>query len=437
MLIEVLASAVILLIVSSGIFALVQATGHSTGEDRHRSEAYAISQEDQARLRTMRLSDLNGFNQTRSIVLNGSEFKVHSTGTFINDLTATNSCGNTESSSADYVRITSEVTWPKMQTKKPATIESIISPSKVLSLDPNNGTLSVTARNALNAPLSALKLVGTGIEGTIGSFTGETTEAGCAMFANLPSGKYSMLPSGVNLIDKDGKPPAASTVSVVRGGTYPAVVEYDHPGTLAVSFETTIGGKSVPAKGDSIFVINTGMTQARIFTTTNLVRSEKVEAASLFPFPGPYSVYAGYCSVNNPNPTGEATSPGAAGLVAVTVPSGGTATAKVKVPALEVTVKNGATAIKGAKVTITDRECREAKNNLFKRTYSTNSEGKQATSEVFEPGLPWGSYEVCASALIGSTIKKKKVSPVAVKNLTTPTLTSIDLSTATETGECT
>jgi Tfp pilus assembly protein PilV len=425
MMIEVLASAVVLLIVSAGVFGLMQATAHSSSEDRHRSEGYSAAQEDQARLRSMRLASLNALNETRPVTLNGTEFSVHSTGTFVNDLTSTTSCATEKESTADYVKITSEVTWPKMQSTKPATIESIVSPAKSLSLDPSHGTLSITARNAQGAPLPELTLTGSGPA----PFNGKTNELGCAMITDLPEGNnYSMLPSGTNLVDKDGLLPASMTVSVTAGVPTPYAVQYDHPGTIPVSFETLSEGKLVPAKADSVFVFNTGMSTARIFSTIGSVRESVVNATPLYPFPSPYSIYAGACATNNPNTEGK----GVAGVANVAVTPSGTAPAKVQIPALNLTVNNGATPIKGAKVTITDKKCNDAKGKAVKRTYTTNEKGKQTATpavapEAAEPGLPWSEYEVCASAKIGASVRLKKAS-VTVQSLTIPAVLTLDLS---------
>jgi Tfp pilus assembly protein PilV len=437
MMIEVLASAVVLLIVSAGVFGLMQATAHSSAEDRHRSEGYSVAQEDQARLRSMRLSSLNALNETRTVTLNSTKFAVRSTGTFVNDLTSTTSCATEKESTADYVKITSEVTWPKMQSTKPATIESIVSPAKSLSLDPSHGTLSITARNAQGAPLPELTLTGSGPA----PFNGKTNELGCAMITDLPEGNnYSMVPSGTNLVDKDGLPPAAMTVSVTAGVPTPYAVQYDHPGTIPVSFETLSEGKLTPAKADSVFVFNTGMSTARIFSTTGSVREAVVNATPLYPFPSPYSIYAGSCAINNPNPEGKVGAPGAAGVANVAVLPAGSTPAKVQLPALDLTVKTSTAAIKGAKVTITDKKCKDAKGNFVKRAYTTNEQGKQTGTppvapEAAEPGLPWGEYEVCASAKISSTFRRKTTS-VTVQSLTVPAVVTITLSSSNESGEC-
>src|SRR4051794_22427561 len=52
-LIEVLVSAAVVVVVSAGTFGLLQAMTRASGDQRHSSQAFALSQEDQARLRSM------------------------------------------------------------------------------------------------------------------------------------------------------------------------------------------------------------------------------------------------------------------------------------------------------------------------------------------------------------------------------------------------
>jgi hypothetical protein len=71
-----------------------------------------------------------------------------------------------------------------------------------------------------------------------------------------------------------------------------------------------------------------------------------------------------------------------------------------------------------------------------KRVYTTNLEGKMsATPEgVAEPGLPWGTYELCVSAEVEpGKIRRATVSTVTVQNLTAGTTQAVELPT-TQTG---
>jgi len=58
-LIEVLVSALILAIVAAAVLAVLSSTTHSAASERVRSQAAALAQEDQARMRTMRIGTLN------------------------------------------------------------------------------------------------------------------------------------------------------------------------------------------------------------------------------------------------------------------------------------------------------------------------------------------------------------------------------------------
>ena len=108
-LIEVLVSALILAIVAAGVMALLQATTRSAAAERQHAEAYALAQEDQARLRSMRLSSLNRLTESNAVTIANDDFTVESQGVYVNNSKGQpSSCASGETS-ADYVRITSTV----------------------------------------------------------------------------------------------------------------------------------------------------------------------------------------------------------------------------------------------------------------------------------------------------------------------------------------
>lgn len=435
-LIEILVSAVVLVIASAGVITLLQTTVKTQAEERHGSEAYALAQEDQARMASMRLEELAQLDQTRTIMLNRTEFKVRSTGLVINDVTSTPSCG-AGTSTADYVQIASVVTWPGMQSAEKAKIVSKLSPSNG-SLDPENGSLAVSVTNQLMTPMPGVDLYGGS-----GAIDGFTDASGCAVFPYLPRGNYTLTVSGeeAGLVNKEGKSTEQATVPVVGGDTKTVAFEFDHPGTVPVNFKSRVGSTATfgASKADSVVAFNTGMKEARGFGVPGGIREAAVNATPLFPFSSPYTLYAGSCASNNPDPEGK--NPAAAPAIASALaPAGGTATAvTIQLPALELIVKKSGAALKGAKVTITDTVCKEAKGNLVKRTYTTNESGMLSSSETgpAEPGLPWGKYKVCASANISGSNRRNKEEPsVTVQNLAGATALSIDLGSNTVSGVC-
>lgn len=435
MLIEVLVSAMCVVIATAGVVTVLQTSIRSQREERHGSEAYAIAQEDQARMTSMRLASLNRLDEIRTVTLNKTVFKVRSTGFFVNDTTSTPSCGE-GTSSADYVHITSAVTWPGMRSSEKAEIESILSPANG-SLDPNNGTIAFSVKNQPQYPMS-----GVSVFGGAGVINGLTDAAGCAVFADLPSGDYNVTVSGeaAGLVNKSGKSSEEQKVTVVGGDTKTVNFEFDKPGTVPLQFKYRVGNTTEfkPATADAVVGFNSGMSQARILGTPGGTRQETLNATPLFPFGSAYTFYAGSCSSNNPDPEGKfpALAPAFANVIA---PAGATAAAAtIQLPALELVVKNGAAVLSGAKITITDKVCKDASKVLVKRTYTSNATGMPSNSATgaSELGLPWGSYELCASANISGNNRRKKVSTVVVQDLTKAATAAIDLGSGTESGTC-
>jgi len=224
-----------------------------------------------------------------------------------------------------------------------------------------------------------------------GSFSGATGPNGCIIFGNIPAGNYTVNLTGLgtSLVDKDGNTPSARTTSVVAESTNTLVFQYDDPGTIPVRFTTRdYAGNVVPSSADGVVVFNTGMTNSRIFTSTSEVG--QIDADTLFPFTSPYTVYAGRCTANNPTAAAP-TAPAAAGTA--TVPGGGTApTTTVQLPAMIVNVytgtTTGSTKASGALVKFQDNTC----GGFFTRANTTNASG-----QLPDPGLPYGSYYVCVS----------------------------------------
>ncbi len=429
-LVEVLVSAIVVTLLAGAAFGLLGTTAHTASEQRHRSEAYAVAQEDQARLRSLRVPTLNRLSQTRTVTLNGTAFTVTSTGAFINDTTGTASCGQ-GTSSADYVKVTSSVTWPSLGGRPPVVIQSIIAPPTG-SLDSTHGTLTISAINAQGAPIAGIGLAGSGA----GTFSGSTDSAGCALFPDQAAGNYTLTPSGTTgLVDKDGNAPAAQTISVIAGTTNTVALQYDQGGSIPVSFRTRIGSAStlVPSTADSVVVFNTGMTTAKAYGNPGGSRVSTVTATPVFPFTSPDTVYAGACSGNNPNPSSLPNPPGAAAIANVTVPSGGSLPASVQLPALNLTVWSGTgssspgSAVSNAHVIVSDSNC-SISGNPVKRTFSTNSSGKLA-----DPGLPWSTYSVC----VDNGSRRKTTSGVVVQNLTVGTTLNVYMGTGTSSGVCT
>lgn len=426
-LIEILVSALIVVIVGGAVLTLLQTSARSAGDQRSHATAFALAQEDQSRLRTSRLATLNDLEQTRAVEVDGKSYTVESTGVFVNSNSGTASC--TEGyESADYAKVTSVVTWPGIGSRKPVRIESIVAPSSG-SLDPSHGTLTINATNAAGVPLSGVSISGTGP----GTFSGSTDESGCASFTDLPEGNYTMTTSANGMVDENGDAVGTRTVGVIASGTQTVVLRFDTPGEAIVHFENRIENQPGPeamedAEVDSMFLYHPELTGSGIVKGEPGGERKAVWEESLFPFTSPYTVYAGSCASNNPNPEEEEGAEGEAAMAGITVPSGAKAEATIQVPALYVSVKDGSTPVEDAEVVITDTECEDSYGNV-ERDYSTNSDGDAVPvgGSGVNPALPWGTYDVCARAYTSYRWRRQRAYNVDVKSLATGTYLTLDL----------
>jgi len=423
-LIEVVVSGLIAVIVTGGVIGLINSTGRAGAEERHRSQAFSIAQEDQARLRSTQIAELETAMQPQTVTLNGTAYTVTSSATFVRDSTGTTSCGS--EARADYVRLGSKVTWPTMRTGVAPVIESIVSPVTG-SLDPSHGTLTISVFNGAVPPVP---ISGAGISATgTGAFSGSTDSKGCALFGGQPAGNYTVTPSlGSEYVDFNGKTPEPFTATITAGSTSAIEKVYDKKSSVKVLFSTrnASGTVTTGASADAITAGATGLTSGvKTFGTPGAAPVTEISAAPLFPFSYSYNFYAGSCSTNKPE----------AGSANVIAPAGESAEATVQLPPLYLTVKNSSgntteqAGLGGARVTVTDTKCSPG-GTPYKRVYTTNS-----TGNLPNPGLAWSTYDICASAGVGPSGAQRRIkSAGAIVHSLTGTSLTLTLSSTTGSG---
>lgn len=394
-LIEVVVSALILAVATGGVVKLLTASGRAEAQERNKAQAYALAQEDQARMRAMRIPALltSVKGAPRQVTVGKTTYTITSTASFINAVSENTGCG-VGSSSDDYLKVASEVTWATRGSFPPIKLQSIINPPGG-SLDPGKGTLVINTVNAKEEPVSGVGVSGTGA----GTFSGSTDSKGCIRFTDLNAGKYTLTTSKAGgYVDEDGNPPGPRQISVVGAASNTITIMYDVAGSVEASFTVrTSATNSTPkaTKAEGLVLVHNGMTaQQKLFKSSPLdTLQEKVKATNLFPFKTAYAVYASGCL----RQTSEESSPPYA---SVTVAPGTTAKPVVQIPALFLTVRRSTTSgnvlASNAPVRIdeTDPEC---VGSLIRNTTTTST---TPTGTLSDPGLPWGTYEICASASV-------------------------------------
>jgi Tfp pilus assembly protein PilV len=402
-LVETLVSAALLVVIALALLAGADRATSTAGQNRARSTAAAIAEQDQERMRSMPVTALSNYHPlARTVPAGAVNYSVASRADWVRDSTATTaSC--TDTGQADYLRITSTVTSNIAgKSIKPVAMSSIVAPP-VGSFDPNQGTLAVLIKDSADRPVVGMNVSIAG--GT--SLSDATNSAGCAVFAYIPKGQYHVLLNTPGWVDPANVTPVDFLATVSASSVTVASHNYDRAVKVAVSYETWVSGAAVASQG-------WGATAAQN-TTAGLISSFKatappqttVDATSLYPLSTGYKFYAGECAGATPEtPISNwfTTVPGS-GNVLTPAPGATNGTVTVRQPPLTLVVKNGSSLLGGANVVLTPQSAGCTKLTL--KTDASGRANKTATTP-FDPGVPFGKYDVCVDALptAGATTRK-------------------------------
>jgi hypothetical protein len=381
MLVEAVVGAAMLLILSMGFLAALDAAGHASGNLRSRGVAASLARDDMERMRALKVTDLVNMNATRTQTVGGVTFTIRSTTRWVDDVTGDATCGS-GATKTDYLKAVSTVTFPAMGTTQPVVNESIVAVPNG-SISGNTGGLIVKVSDRAGAPVAG---VGVTITGPVIQ-TGSTDAAGCAMWGAAPVGGYYVDVAQPGYVDRSGASTVRKTTTVVSGGTNSVAFEYDRAARLDVNFETQIGANVVPATAREIFWTHSGMPQGSDKATSSTPATTISTGTKLFPFPDPYAVWGGGCTGADPRNYG-----GTAPLV--TMAPGGTQSVTVRLPALNLVVqKSGVpmTAAQLANAHVRITPATPGCGSTFGGSGMLNTAGR-----LNAPGLPYGDYNVCA-----------------------------------------
>jgi Tfp pilus assembly protein PilV len=379
-LIEVLVSALITALVAVGVLTGLDAASATSGSSKSRAVAANLAQADQERLRAFRLKELSNLRETRTQTVRGVPFKVVSRAEWVTDSSGTKSC-TSGSTRADYIRITSTVTWTDMHGLKPVSVSSLVAPPSGSFGDEGGLAVEILDRSGTGVADVDVEVNGAQNVG------GTTDAAGCVFFGYLPGGNYDVSFSKAGFVDAQGLTSVTKEVGVVNEATARVSFQYDRAGGVDVSFDTKKTGQVVPADGEWLSVENSGLASpgTRVFGTGALQAA--LSADGLFPFTSPYSVYSGNCTGANPLAYGQTPA-------LVTVAPGGRQQVTVREPAVKVTGGDGLPA--GTRVTLTAKALGCGGVSAF----TTDGDGwlvpNPPAGPINDPGVPYGIYDVCA-----------------------------------------
>ena len=405
-LIETLVGAVLVAIVAVAMFSAIDGVNQASGRTKGRAMSASLAQNDQERMRSMPVSMLSNLRQTQVKPINGVNYNVDSRADWISDGTSTRDCTD-DGKSADYIKITTKVTPTSQPGVQPVTVTSIVTPAPGTFLA-SQGSLALTIvdRNGAGVPNLPVTITGPA------TVTDVTDANGCVFFGYEPVGSYVVTAARAGWVDTMGRSaalrrPSTSPASRSRPSRCPTTrpAARTSPSTTDATDFGVTGTRTTTAIARRLRMTHSLMDPPAIRNGQGPLSSgalwgngsdqATIVADNLFPFTSPYGIYAGDCAANDP----AAQSPAQTVDIAQINP-GAAATPTVRLPALNLHVTGPASRIL---IKATSSGC--TGSWLFAAT-DLNAQGN-----LKFPGLPYGSYSVCADNGGGASSRKFTVSP--------------------------
>jgi type II secretory pathway pseudopilin PulG len=386
MLIEVLISAMLVVLIGVGVFTGLAGANHATVNERRNAQATVVAQQDEERLRGLPVEELTQIGSTthnvaengmcvegstgawkywngaatiscealtapfKGATYTGAVFTVKSSAEFVTASKEALTC-ETEKGTTDYIETTSSVTWPSIGTHAPINQSSLVAV-------PKSGTLivKVTNRNNEAVPGATVEAYDPATA-TTPTATETTPASGCVVFGDLAEGTAKAVASKEEWIAKNGKTkPESPSVTITTTKPAEASLVLQEPGEIEAKF---VNSSNQPVES-STFVAHQNEMGSPPFSVGGEAGKVATSAllGKLFPFvtPGhpftnsPYIIYAGDCEANKPAAMGingakEESVQVEPGSIPTTIPAQPT----VEVAPVNVTVYEGESAAKAEK----------------------------------------------------------------------------------------
>jgi hypothetical protein len=425
MLLEVVFGAALILVVLTAVLMSMDVSTAASGLSRHRALAADLAQQDQERMRAMAITSLSNYHATRTVALSGTTYTVTSRADWIRDASGAVGC-TADQTNADYLALSSSVTWPGMLQNPPVVMKGLATPTPG-AFNTGQGSAAVQVTDRAGLPVRGVDLV---LRGSI--TLGNVTDAnGCAVFGNVPAGTYTLTGTALGRVDVAGNSTFSVSAVVAARSTRLVAATYDTAATAVITFDTEVGGVVLPAVARSVRVSAPGLPSpgTRTFLPPVLPAST-VTVGSLYPFGGGYAVYAGSCSSADPrrtptlDPSYFETHPGQ-----IQTDPGGLPIVTVRVPAINIRVRKLLTG--STYVDVAGANVRVASTSNNCGTFPIQL--TDVTGALPLPGHPFGNYTVCVD-----DGNRHKVSGIAVANTDpagTPVIT-VTLPTGQSSSNC-
>jgi hypothetical protein len=228
--------------------------------------------------------------------------------------------------------------------------------------------------------------------------------------------------------------PPSAAVSVIGDATNTVALDCGFPGSINATFDSLRQPGSVPvanSKARYLRVANSSLDPPGSRQFGNGTPVTTIAATSLFPFTDPYNVYSGNCDKASPTQWGQSLSPPPSGT---TVTAGSNSNVVIRQPSLNVRVNSPASPTRANGAHVTASATATGCVGTVIDAGLTNSSGV-----LIDPGVPYGTYTVCADFVVSGTRRKDVSTPAAASQPTVPaggTQFDVTISASDPAGSC-
>jgi Tfp pilus assembly protein PilV len=342
--VEVLVAITVLVVAMIGAALLFENAILASGNTRNRVVAanLATAQMETVRGQASDPTQFTAIAQGQTVttpVVNGITYTVTQDVQFVGQSSTTSSCDTPTAASGQIMQVSEEVSWNDMAGTAPVRSVSTLSPP-VGAYSATSGSIAVKLFDASGVVSENISVQVVGPT----TLTQQTTSEGCAYFAFLPVGTYTVtVVEGTGVGDQEVVAPA-QTASISVGQTASLQFQYDKPGTVVATLPSPTNTPGAPphATGMSISVANTGLQPYGQFTFAAAASGDVTTSPGLFPYSSGYTVYAGNCTDNNPLGKDTSRNPfyPTAAPIPVSVPPGGSVANTVPLYTVSAHVQN-------------------------------------------------------------------------------------------------
>lgn len=371
-LIELSIAVLVFALFASGVALTLGNSLDLSRNNRNRSVAANLAAAEMDNVRSLEFDTLTPGRVTTTKTVDSIAYTIHRDSEWIAKSATAGACDSPGGSKPAFLRVTVSVLWPNMSGAKPPQSQTVISPP-VGAYDPASGHIAVKVldREALPSADHAVTVVGAS-----GSQV-QTTVEGCAFFAYLAPGSYTISLGTPGYVDQDGNGAPSAVAGVTVGGITSIQFDYD----AASTFDLTLGDASYPLPQSLSMPVTVANPGLALGTKVTAGSGPLRTVTDLFPYLDGYRTWVGDCIDNDP---------GSFATIVVSDP-GQTTASSVAMKHLEVTVQRGGIPAPGEQVLAThavDSSCASGYDLVL---------GTTDANGVLKVSMPYGGWRLSSA----------------------------------------